>query len=105
MARVVLYSLQLSYSGGTEIYFKACNLPSKSKYIFLNLKHPSSNQETPNPNLYLKLNQTLWLIIMARGNQRDKAREKNQKELSGQVRLFPTAAFPDTSDSIEAPTD
>lgn len=26
-------------------------------------------------------------IIMARGNQRDKAREKNQKELSAQVKL------------------
>lgn len=41
---------------------------------------------------------------MARGNQRDKAREKNQKELSGQVRPSPTAST-DVSNSIELPAD
>lgn len=30
---------------------------------------------------------------MARGNQRDKAREKNQKAAAGQVRLFPPHGF------------
>ena len=31
---------------------------------------------------------------MARGNQRDKAREKTQKEQAGQVRPVPTLSLP-----------
>lgn len=37
---------------------------------------------------------------MARGNQRDKAREKNQEKLAAQVRLIDFRAFALVTDSI-----
>lgn len=78
---------------------QAAHRPTYVMWFFFS--HPSLNHNHHNSACQLKKAHSkleplaVRDTIMARGNQRDKAREKNQKELSAQV-SFPRVAQPTT---------